>query len=51
MENESEVNAGEGKRRINTNFGLYNVTDEKYSEGSFAMSPARNWIFRNTLKF
>jgi outer membrane receptor protein involved in Fe transport len=37
--------------RINTNFGLYNVTDEKYSEGSFAMSPARNWIFRNTLKF
>jgi len=37
--------------RINSNFGLYNVTDEKYSEGSFAMSPARNWIFRNTLKF
>ena len=37
--------------RIDTTFGLYNVTDEKYSEGSFAQSPARNWIFRNTLKF
>ena len=37
--------------RIDSTFGLYNVTDEKYSEGSFAMSPARNWIFRNTLKF
>jgi outer membrane receptor protein involved in Fe transport len=37
--------------RIDSTFGLYNVTDEKYSEGSFAMSPARNWIFRNTVRF
>jgi len=37
--------------RVDTTFGLYNVTDEKYSEGSFAQSPARNWTFRNTLKF
>jgi len=37
--------------RIDSTFGLYNVTDEKYSEGSFVLSPARNWIFRNTLKF
>jgi hypothetical protein len=40
-----------GGYRIYSNFGLYNVTDAKYSEGSFAMSPARNWVFRNTLKF
>ncbi len=37
--------------RIHSNFGLYNVTDEKYSEGSYVQSPARNWVFRNTLKF
>ncbi len=37
--------------RINSHFGVYNVTDEKYSEGSYVQSPARNWIFRNTLKF
>jgi hypothetical protein len=37
--------------RIDSTFGVYNVTDEKYSEGSFVLSPARNWIFRNTLKF
>lgn len=40
-----------GGYRIYSNFGLYNVTDEKYSEGSFALSPARNWVLRNTLKF
>ena len=37
--------------RIHSNFGLYNVTDKSYSEGSFVQSPARNWILRNTLKF
>lgn len=31
--------------------GISNVTDEEYSEGSFAMSPARNWLFSNTLEF
>ncbi|MDB6095213.1 MAG: hypothetical protein JWM32_2775 [Verrucomicrobia bacterium] len=36
---------------INSTFGLYNVTDEKYSEGSFVLSPARNWLFSNTLTF
>jgi len=37
--------------KIATSFGLYNVTDEKYSEGSYALSPARNWVFTNTLRF
>ncbi|MBL9203085.1 MAG: TonB-dependent receptor plug domain-containing protein [Opitutaceae bacterium] len=37
--------------RVHSNFGLYNATDEKYSEGSYVQSPARNWVFRNTLKF
>jgi outer membrane receptor protein involved in Fe transport len=37
--------------RVHTTFGVYNLTDEEYSEGSFASSPARNWIFRNTLRF
>jgi outer membrane receptor protein involved in Fe transport len=37
--------------KIVSSFGLYNVTDEKYSEGSFALSPARNWLVTNTLRF
>lgn len=37
--------------KVRSTFGLYNVTDEKYSEGSFALSPARNWILTNTLTF
>jgi iron complex outermembrane receptor protein len=37
--------------RFSTMFGLYNVTDAKYSEGSFALSPARNWILSTTLSF
>lgn len=37
--------------KISTRVGLYNVTDEKYSEGSFAMSPKRNWTITNTLSF
>ena len=37
--------------RFHSNFGLYNATDEKYSEGSFVQSPARNWVLRNTLRF
>jgi len=27
------------------------VIDEKYSEGSFALSPARNWLLSTTLNF
>ena len=37
--------------KINTRLGLYNATDEKYSEGSFASAPARNWTLTNTLSF
>jgi outer membrane receptor protein involved in Fe transport len=37
--------------KISTRLGVYNVTDEKYAEGSFALSPARNWVITNTLSF
>ena len=37
--------------RLHSSFGVYNVLDEKYSEGSFAQSPARNWLITNTLRF
>jgi len=37
--------------KFKTTLGIYNVTDEKYSEGSFALSPARNWLLSTTLSF
>jgi outer membrane receptor protein involved in Fe transport len=37
--------------KFNSTLGIYNLTDKKYSEGSFALSPARNFIFRTTLSF
>ncbi|WP_414660376.1 TonB-dependent siderophore receptor [Horticoccus sp. 23ND18S-11] len=37
--------------RVTTGLGVYNLLDEKYSEGSFAQSPARNWLMTTTLKF
>ena len=37
--------------RITTGLGVYNLTDEKYSEGSFTQSPARNWLLTTSLKF
>jgi outer membrane receptor protein involved in Fe transport len=37
--------------RVISSFGIYNVADTKYSEGSFVLSPARNWQFSNTLEF
>jgi outer membrane receptor protein involved in Fe transport len=37
--------------KLRANLGIYNVTDEKYSEGSFAMSPARNWVFSTGMSF
>ncbi|MCF7687012.1 MAG: TonB-dependent receptor plug domain-containing protein [Cephaloticoccus sp.] len=37
--------------KVNSSLGIYNVTDEQYSEGSFALSPARNWLFSNTIEF
>ncbi len=40
-----------GGFKFRTSLGIYNVTDEKYSEGSFVLSPARNWLFSNTLEF
>ena len=37
--------------RLSTSLGVYNLTDDHYSEGSFAQSPARNWVFTTGLKF
>ncbi|QYM77792.1 TonB-dependent receptor plug domain-containing protein [Horticoccus luteus] len=38
-------------QNIATSLGIYNATDEQYSEGSFVLSPGRNWLFSNTLSF
>ena len=40
-----------GFGRITTSLGVYNFTDEKYSEGSFTQSPARNWLVTTSLRF
>lgn len=32
-------------------FGVYNVADKDYSEGSFVLAPKRNWMLSNTLRF
>jgi len=37
--------------KFNSSLGIYNLTDAKYSEGSFALSPARSWLFSNTVEF
>ena len=37
--------------RVTTGLGVYNLLDEKYSEGSFVQSPARNWLLTTSLKF
>ena len=36
---------------MRSSFGIYNVTDKEYSEGSFVRSPARNWLLSNTIQF
>ncbi|MBP9912683.1 MAG: hypothetical protein KBF26_04675, partial [Opitutaceae bacterium] len=40
-----------GGYKFTSTLGIYNVTDQQYSEGSFVLAPARNWIFSNTLSF
>jgi hypothetical protein len=37
--------------KIRSSLGIYNLTDKVYSEGSYALSPARNFVFSNTLQF
>ena len=37
--------------KLTSTFGVYNVTDEKYSEGSFVLSPARNWLLSTSIQF
>ncbi len=37
--------------KLRSNLGVYNVTDKKYSEGSYALSPSRNWLFTNSVSF
>jgi hypothetical protein len=36
---------------ITTQFQVSNLTDVKYHEGSYVLSPARNWTLSNTLSF
>lgn len=37
--------------RINSNVGVYNLTDRKYFEGSYVSSPRRSLLLTNSLKF
>jgi outer membrane receptor protein involved in Fe transport len=37
--------------KIKTSLGIYNATDEDYSEGRSALAPPRNWLFTNTITF
>ena len=39
-----------GYKLIST-LGIYNVTDKEYSEGSFVLAPARNWLFSTSIQF
>ena len=40
-----------GGFKLNTMLGLYNAADAVYSEGSFALSPRRNWLLSTTVRF
>lgn len=37
--------------RVNSNVGVYNLTDKKYFEGTYVASPRRQLLLTNTLKF
>ena len=37
--------------KMRSNLGVYNLADKQYSEGSYALSPARNWVFTNSVSF
>ncbi|MEO7599660.1 MAG: TonB-dependent receptor [Opitutus sp.] len=37
--------------RVRTSFGIYNLTDKRYSEGSYVLSPERSFLLTNTLSF
>ncbi|MEO7599108.1 MAG: TonB-dependent receptor [Opitutus sp.] len=39
-----------GYKLIST-LGIYNLTDRQYSEGSFVLAPARNWLFSTSIQF
>ncbi|MEO6003670.1 MAG: TonB-dependent receptor [Opitutus sp.] len=39
-----------GYKLIST-LGIYNLTDKQYSEGSFVLAPARNWLFSTSIQF
>ncbi len=37
--------------KLQSTLGVYNLTDKQYSEGSFVLSPGRNWSLSTSLKF
>ncbi|MBS0662862.1 MAG: TonB-dependent receptor [Verrucomicrobia bacterium] len=37
--------------KLTSSLGIYNVTDKDYSDGGFVLSPKRNWLFSNTVRF
>ena len=37
--------------KLQSTIGIYNVTDKDYSDGGYVLSPKRNWLFSNTVRF
>ncbi len=37
--------------KLQSTIGIYNATDKDYSDGGFVLSPKRNWLFTNTVRF
>lgn len=37
--------------KIETQFGVYNLADQKYFDGGYVPAPRRNWLITNTLSF
>jgi outer membrane receptor protein involved in Fe transport len=37
--------------QVYSSFGVYNLTDKEYLEGTYVESPARNWLLSTTLRF
>jgi outer membrane receptor protein involved in Fe transport len=37
--------------KLSTTIGIYNATDKDYSDGGYVLSPKRNWLLTNTVRF
>ena len=37
--------------KLQSSLGIYNITNKAYSDGGYVLSPSRNWLFSNTVRF